>query len=111
MFQACIVSSFPVIQKELNDIKGNQNSHRILQSLQCTNADRPTGRPDINYFVKENSSEYLRKINYDDFRLVKEERCADEKNTYWVCSSEFFQLASILTEKNELFESNSPEEA
>ena len=23
MFQACIVSSFPVIQKELNDIKGN----------------------------------------------------------------------------------------
>ena len=42
---------------------------------------------------------------------MKEERCADERNTYWVCSSEFFQLASILTEKNELFESNSPEEA
>ena len=56
-------------------------------------------------------SEYLHEFNYDDFRLVKEECCADEGNTYWVCSNEFFELASILTEENNLFEAYSPEEA
>ena len=42
---------------------------------------------------------------------MKEQCCADEGNTYWVCSSEFFELASILTEENSLFEAYSPEEA
>ena len=32
------------------------------------------------YFVKENSSDYLHELNYDDFLLVKEECCADERN-------------------------------
>ena len=56
-------------------------------------------------------SEYLHEFNYDDFRLVKEECCADEGNTYWVFSNEFFEPASILTEENGLFEAYSPEEA
>ena len=56
-------------------------------------------------------NEHLHEFNYDDFRLVKEQCCADEGNTYWVCSSEFFELASILTEENSLFEAYSPEEA
>ena len=56
-------------------------------------------------------NEYLHEFNYDDFRLVKEECCADEGNAYWVCSNEFFKLASILTEENSLFEAYSPEEA
>ena len=55
-------------------------------------------------------NEHLHEFNYDDFRLVKEQCCADEGNTYWVCSSEFFELASILTEENSLFEAYSPEE-
>ena len=32
-------------------------------------------------------NEYLHEFNYDDFRLVKEECCADEVNTYLVCSN------------------------
>ena len=56
-------------------------------------------------------SEYLHEFNYDDFRLVQEQCCANERNTYWVCSSDFFELASILTEENSLFEAYSPEEA
>ena len=55
-------------------------------------------------------SEYLHEFNYDDFRLVKEECCADEGNTYWVCSDECFELGSILTGENGLFEAYSPEE-
>ena len=42
---------------------------------------------------------------------MKEECCADEGNTYWVCSNEFFELAFILKEENSLFEAYSPEEA
>ena len=42
---------------------------------------------------------------------MKKECCEDERNTYWVFSNEFFELASILTEENDLFEPNSPEES
>ena len=56
-------------------------------------------------------NKYLHEFNYDDFRLVKEECCANEVNTYWICFNEFFKLASILTEENNLFEAYSPEEA
>ena len=102
---------FPVIQKELENIKDNWNSHRIRKSLQSSNEGRPAGRPDILYFVGESSSEYLLKFNHDDLRLVKEECCSDERNTFWVCSNEFFELAAIVMEENGLFEANSPEEA
>ena len=43
---------------------------------------------------------------YDDFRLVKEECCADERNTYSVCSNEFLEIGFIWTEENGLFEAN-----
>ena len=95
---------FPVIQKVLKD-----NTHRIRKSLQNINEGRPAGPLDIHYFIKESSIEYLHEFNYGDKRLVKEERCADERNTYWVCSIECFELVSILTQENSLFEENSPE--
>ena len=55
-------------------------------------------------------NKYLHEFNYDDFRLVKEECCADDENTYWVCSNRAFELAFILTKENSLFEACSPEE-
>ena len=70
---------FPVIQKELKDIKGDQNSNRIRKLLQSTNEGRPDCRPDIHYFIKENSSVYLHEFNFDDLRFVKEECCPDER--------------------------------
>ena len=102
---------FPVIQKELENIKDNWNSHRIRKSLQSSNEGRPAGRPDILYFVEESSSEYLFEFNHDDWRLLKEKCCTDERNTFWVCSNEFFELAAIVMEENGLFEANSLEEA
>ena len=99
-----------MIQKELENIKDNWNSHRIRKSLESSNEGKPAGRPDILYFVGESSSEYLLEFNHDDLRLVKEECCTDERNTFWVCSNEFFELAAIVMEKNGLFEANSPEE-
>ena len=64
-----------------------------------------------NTLLRRILSEYLHEFNYDDFCLVKEERRADEGNAYWVCSNKFFELASILTEENSLFQACSPEEA
>ena len=61
--------------------------------------------------LRKTLSEHLQEFNYPDFRLVKEECCADEGNTYQVCSNEFFELASILKEENGLFEAYSLEEA
>ena len=83
---------FPLIQKELKDIKGNQNSHRIRRSLQSTNEGRPASRLDIHYFVKENSSEYLHKSSYDDFCLVNEDCCTDERNTIGLVLMNFLNL-------------------
>ena len=100
-----------MIQKELQNIKDNWNSHHIRKSLQSSNEGRPAGRSDILYFVGESYSEYLLEFNHDDLRLVKEECCTGERNTFWNCSNEFFELAAIVMEENGLFEANSLEEA
>ena len=42
-------------------------------------------------------------------RLVREECCTDVRNTFWVCSNEFFELAAIVIEENSLFEANTSE--
>ena len=41
--------------------------------------------------LKESLAE-INKFNYDDFRLVKKECCADERNTFSVCSNDFLNL-------------------
>ena len=59
-------------------------------------------------FLRKILSEYLHEFNFDDIHLVKEECCADEGNTYCVCSNQIFGFASILIEENSLFEAYSP---
>ena len=39
-------------------------------------------------------------------RLVKEECCTDERNTFCVCSNDYFELAAIVMEENGIFEAN-----
>ena len=107
--ECCKFALFPMIKKELKDIKGHKKTHCIWKSLQSTNESKPADRPEIHCSIKENSSEYLHEFNYDDFGLVNEECCADERNTYCVCSNKFYELALILTKKNGLFEADSPE--
>ena len=41
--------------------------------------------------LKESLAE-INEFNYDDFRLVKKECCADERNTCSVCSNDFLNL-------------------
>ena len=92
-----------MIQKELENIKDNWNSHRMEVDLLV----------DRTYFTllgKVPVSISL-SLTMTTWRLVKEECCADERNTFWVCSNELFKLVAVVMEENGLFEANFPEEA
>ena len=53
---------------------------------------RPASRPDVLYFVRDGSSEYLLKYENQDILLVGEESCTDKKNTPYICSDAFHEL-------------------
>ena len=102
---------FPLIQKELGDIKDYWNNHPIRPSLQSNRESRPAGRLDVLYFVRDNSSDYLLKYDNQDILLVGEESCSDEKNTLYICSDAFYELAVLLMDEYDLLEANSLTEA
>ena len=102
---------FPLIQKELDDIKDYWNNNPIRPSLQSNRESRPAGRPDGLYFVRDNSSDYLLKYDNQDILLVGEESCSDEKNTPHSCSDAFYELAVLVMDEYGLPEANSPTEA
>ena len=53
---------------------------------------RPASQPDVLYFVRDSSSEYLLKYDNQDILLVGEESCTDKKNTLYICSDAFNEL-------------------
>ena len=102
---------FPLIQKELGHIKDYSNNHPICPSLESDRESRPAGRPDVLYFVRDSSNEYLLKHDNQDILLVEEESCSDEKNTPYICSDAFYELAVLLMDEYGLPEASSPTEA
>ena len=50
---------------------------------------RPASQPDVLYFVRDSSSEYLLKYDNQDVLLVGEESCTDKKNTPYICFDAF----------------------
>ena len=99
---------FPLIQKELDDIKDHWNNHPIRQLVQSDRESRPAGGPDIFYFVMDNSSEYLLKYDNQDILLVGEGSCTDKKDTPYICSDAFYELAVLLMDEYGLPEAGSP---
>ena len=71
---------FPLIKKELDDLKDYWNNHPISRSVSSDRESGPAGRPDVLYFVSDSSSEYLLKYHNQDILLVGEESCTDKKN-------------------------------
>ena len=53
---------------------------------------RPASRPDVLYFVRDSSTEYLLKYSNQDILLVGEDSCIDKKNTIYICSDVFNKL-------------------
>ena len=72
---------FPLIKKELDDLKDYWNNHPISRSVSSDRESGPAGRPDVLYFVSDSSSEYLLKYHNQDILLVGEESCTDKKNS------------------------------
>ena len=71
---------------------------------------KPVSRPDVLYFVRDSSSEYLVKYNNQDILFVGEESCTDKRNTPYICSDAFYKLAVLLMDEYSLPESGSPTE-
>ena len=71
----------PLIQKEIDNIKDYCNNHPISRLVQLDRESRPAAQPDVHYFVRGSSSEYLLKYNNQNILLVGKESCTDEKNT------------------------------
>ena len=90
---------FTLIQKELNDIKDYWNNYPICRSVLSDRESRPAGRPDVIYFVRDCSSEYLLKYDNQNIFLVGEESCPDKKNTPYICSYAFYELAVLLMDE------------
>ena len=99
---------FPLIQKELDDIKDYWNNHPIHRSVQSDRELRPASRPDVLYFVR--NSEYLLKYDTQDILLAGEESFADKKNTPYISSDAFYELAVSLMDEYGLPEAGSPTE-
>ena len=103
---------FPLIQKELDITKDYWNNHLIRPSLQSDRESKPAGQPDVLYFVRDNSSEYLLKYDNQDILLIGEESCSDEKNKPYICSDAFYEHGIYeLMDQYGLPEANSPTEA
>ena len=79
----------------MNDIKDYWNNHPIRRSVQSDRESRPAGRPNALYFLRENYSEYLFKYDNRDILLVGEESCTDKKDTFYICSDAFYELAVL----------------
>ena len=102
---------FPLIQKGSGDIKGYWNNHPIRRSVQSDRESKPAGWPDVLYFVRDSSSEYVLKYDSLDILLVGEKSCTDKKNTFYICSDAFYELAVLLIDEYGLPEAGSSTEA
>ena len=101
---------FPLIQKGSGDIKRYWNNHPIRRSVQSDRESKPAGWPDVLYFVRDSSSEYVLKYDSLDILLVGEKSCTDKKNTFYICSDAFYELAVLLIDEYGLPEAGSSTE-
>ena len=104
---------FPLIQKESDDIGiiTELDNHPIRRSVQSDRESKPAGWPDVLYFVRDSSSEYLLKYDSLDILLVGEKSCTDKKDTSYICSDAFYEFAVLLIDEYGLPEAGSSTEA
>ena len=95
----------------MDDIKDYWNNHPIRRSVQSDRESRPASRPDVLYFVRDSSTEYLLKYDNQEILLVGEESCTDKKNTLCFCCDAFYKLAVSLMDEYRLSEAGSRTEA
>lgn len=87
-----------LIQEELNRVAQHWNLHRIRAS----NGETPAGRPDVLFFLPEESNTIHYKIAADDSDLDVAENLCGTRNHSLGCSSLFVRLAELIMEDNNL---------
>ena len=70
---------FPLIQKELGDIKDYWLNHPTHRSVQSERKSRPASRPDVFYLIRDSSSEYLLQYENQNILLVGKESGLDKR--------------------------------
>ena len=95
----CLMFCFmPVIKQELYTVARNWNLHRIRASR---HAESPPGKPDVLFFLSENNvSSYLSPVDEEDLDAAQE-LCTTE-TSYFGCSDEFVELATMIMEESYL---------
>ena len=91
-----------VIRGELNQMKITWNNHRIRRSITSNSSYRPSGIPNVLYHAPAPEiRDYKKVVHYTDLSIV-EETCCVRRNVTYICSDEFFELASIIMEESGL---------
>ena len=100
-----------LIATELNRLKTSWNSHRIRPSANHDIRMRPAGRPDVLYFTPHEGIEnHMNVIDFEDVGIIRQ-LCCNSITPDFICSVEFFELASIIMQENELEFPNNAAEA
>jgi len=100
-----------IIRNELIQMKNTWNNHRIRRNQSTQENYRPCGIPNILYHALENNViVHKKEINFEDLAIV-EDTCCEMNNHNYICSREFFDLASIIIEENNFELPNNAAEA
>ena len=97
-----------LLQRELDVICDTWNSHRIRNTNTTDATIRPAGRSDVIYFTY--SDNYLHSVNHQDIELLYNNLQQGNIGKLYTCSTEFFELAYILTNENNLNEPTNAQE-
>ena len=97
-----------IIQMELHRVAQEWNLHRIRPSI---NAECPSGKPDVLYFVPESvaAEDYSSPVDLDEIQIA-EDMCA-ERSQEKGCSPHFKELAEMIQEDEGLARPTNAEEA
>ena len=91
-----------LLQRELDVICDTWNSHRIRNTNTTDATIHPAGRPGVIYFTYTDN--YLHSVNHKDIELLYSNLQQGNIGKSCTCSTEFFELANILVNENNLNE-------
>lgn len=99
----CILYTYaPLLLAELENMKLTWNNHRIRPSYNFEANLRPAGRPNILYNTPgQNIINYKHQLDNEDMQVV-EQLCCNTVPEDFICSKQFFELATILMNENNL---------
>ena len=97
-----------LLQRELDVICDTWYSHRIRNTNTTDATIRPAGRPDVICFTYTDN--YLHSVNQQDIGLLYNNLQQGNIGKSYTCSTEFFELANILMNENNLNEPTNAQE-